>query len=662
MPESVYRESRTYRERDDPPSDDDRYSRSSTVRRYKVQPNRRDPHSDHVDRVERTERVVETNDFIEDDRRSRFSSNTHHLHHPGRSSGDFVEVDTSRRVERNYLPDRPRSAFDPPQQRNTTVVEKVIERERSPMPDFFDVTRRSTHDDGRSLIYEKEREVERHDPYGFPDRTRTTTEKRIVERDDDRWHDDRDRSRTVEKRVVEREEDHFWDERERPRDRELVYEKTKEVERDRGPTSPRDWERHSHSPWERDNVDVRVETRVERRDDGTEVTVQRRVEERRDETPFGEVERYRKETEYWEPAPDPAPVIIRQRAPEQRIIVQEAPEPPPIIVPYRQPPPPVIARREEPREDEYYRRREDRDRFSDGYRSDDDDVYIRRTIIRRERSRSPEHNSRLRLAEGAAAGAGLAALAASRRSGDGDHTSHRGRKVLAGAALGALGTEVFKRARSAYNDRYADDDDLYYDYHKRGRSRSRGRDDRDDNGDRHSKIKTGLGLAAAALAVAGAAKYYQSQKIDKEEARRGRSRNRHASDSESSYYSRSHSRGERSRSRGSGIAKAAAGTAAVAGLVHHLRSKSKGRNGSKSRSRSQSRLRTGAEIVAAGLAGAAGKKIYDRQKAKKEGREKELSDEEFERDMRERERSRSRRDRSRSVISESRSRSRSRFG
>ena len=122
----------------------------------------------------------------------------------------------------------------------------------------------------------------------------------------------------------------------------------------------------------------------------------------------------------------------------------------------------------------------------------------------------PTFHGHVRLAEGAAAGAGLAALAASRRGADGELPTHRGRKVLAGAALGALGTEVFKRARSAYNDRYADDDDLYYDYHHRrgrSRSRSRARDDRDDDDrDRHYKIKTGLGLAAAALAVAGAAK------------------------------------------------------------------------------------------------------------------------------------------------------------
>jgi hypothetical protein len=707
MPDTVYRESRSYvRERDDPDSDDDRY-RAPTVRRYKVTQTQRAPPPpppppvEHVERIERTERVVE-NDFIEDDRRSRFSTHSHHLH-PGRSSGDLVEVDTTRRVDRTYLPERPRSAFDPPAQRSTHVVEKVTERERgrSPTPEFYDIskTRSVVHDDGRT-VYERTREVEREDPWPA-DRQRTTveTKQRLVERDDDRWYDDRgDRTRTtVEKKVVEREGDHWWDERERPRDRELVYEKTKEIERDPGPTSPRDWDRHSHSPWDRDNVDVRVERRIEKRDDGVDVTVQRRVEERRDETPYGQLERYRKETEYYEPAPpDPAPIIIRQRAPEQRIIVQEAPEPAPIIVPYRQQQNTVVTRREEPREDEYYYRRREvdrygdrrddyavaeyrrshsRDRYSDGYRSDDDDVYVRRTIIRRQRSRSPEHHHKLHLAEGAVAGAGLAALAASRRHGDGDVQSGRGRKVLAGAALGALGTEVFKRARSAYNERYGDDDDRYRDDYRRGRSRSRGGDYRDyrdhreyrrddeyeEEHDRHHKIKTGLGLAAAALAVAGAAKYYQSQKIEKEELRRGRSLHRYDSDSGDSYISRSRSRGPggRSPSRGSGIAKAAAGTAAVAGLVQHFRSKSRGRQASGSKSRSRSRLRTGAEIVAAGLAGAAGKKLYDRSKDKKEERERELSDEEHEREYRERERSRSRRDRSRSR-SRSRSHSRSR--
>ncbi|KAJ4396451.1 hypothetical protein N0V93_000670 [Gnomoniopsis smithogilvyi] len=766
MPETVYRESRTYM-RDRPDSDDDdHHSRGGpTVRRYKVTTNQHrapapPPPVPAPVEYERTERIVERDypaAVIEDDRRSHFSSHTHASRHPGRSSGDLLEVDTTRRV---YLPERPRSAFDAPAQRNTTIVEKVVERERerSPVQEFYDVTRRSVvKDDGRTVIYEKTKEVEREDPYPPPqertrtvvekktvererdedrywdahdhnDRSRTVVEKKVVERerDEDRYwdtHDHNDRSRTVvEKKVVEREDDHYWDDRGGDRGGALVYEKTKEIERVPGPTSPRsprEWDRHSHSPWDRDNVDVRLERRIERRDDGVDVTIQTRREERRDETPHGEFEHIRKETEYYEPAPpDPAPIIIRQRAPEQRIIVQEAPEPAPIIVPYRQQNEVAVARRD-PREDDYYYRHREverydgrrvrdedyavyrhgrsRDRYSEGDRSDDDDVYVRRTIIKRERSKSTDHHKR-HLAEGAVAGAGLAALVASRGAGGREsygQSSGRGRKVLAGAALGALGTEVVKRARSAYNDRYGDDHDREYGnnyYAGRGRSRSRPgerydrydryddeEDDRgDDKKDKHSKIKTGLGLAAAALAVAGAAKYLQSQKIEKEELRRGRSRNRRGGyDSDSdSYYSRSRSRGPkgpRSPSRGGGIAKAAAGTAAVAGLVQHFRNKSKARSesGKGSKSRSRSRLRTGAEIVAAGLAGAAGKKLYDKHRNKQDAsreRERELSDEEYEREQRERDtrsRSRSRRggrrdtarSRSRSV---SRSRSRSR--
>ncbi|KAK1770883.1 hypothetical protein QBC33DRAFT_597404 [Phialemonium atrogriseum] len=573
MPE-VYRESRTYtRGRDDPSSDDDDNYKGPTVRRYKVTPNR-------VERVERVERDFE----VDDDRRSRYSSNLY----PGRTSGDLLDVD--RRS--SYVPERARSAID-----------------SSPRDDYY-----NRNDRPRNSYVEKETKViEREDPYADP-RSRTVVERQVIERDrDDDFRDDRERSRTV------------------------VYEKSKEIDRvERGePYSPRDWDRHSRMPWDRGD------------DRETDVRIERRVEERREDGGHhggGEVERYRKETEYYEPAPIAAPIVIRQRAPEQKIIVQEAPAAPPIV--FRE-------TRPETREDEYYYRRESREvgpyrgdrreedyameryerrrgdrrdrHYSDGEGSEDD-YYVKRTVTRRRDrsgSGSPDHHHKRHLAEGALAGAGISALLASRRGGNGELPENRGRKVIAGAALGALGTEAVRRARSAYQERFGDDG------HGRSRSRSRSR---------HSRIKTGLGIAAVALAAAGAAKYYQSNKIDKEEMSRGRSRRRYSND-----YSRTPSRTpsrKRSKSRVASVAKAAVGTAAVAGLVKHFRDKSKGRNNSKSRSRS--RLRTGAEIVAAGLAGAAGKKLYDRHHEKKE-RERELdSEEEYEREEERRNRHRSR--------------------
>ncbi|KAH8893519.1 hypothetical protein GQ53DRAFT_763804 [Thozetella sp. PMI_491] len=659
MPE-VYRETRYTRERDTSPSDEE--YKKTTVRRYKVTPSR-------VERVERVER-----DVIEDDHRSHYSA---HLAGPGRSSqADLLEVD--RRVERVYVPERPRSAFDPAPRQRDTVVERV-ERDRSG-DEYYS---RHEYRDERPRhggIVERERIVEREERDPISDK------RSVIERVEREERDLGDRHRTtVERQVVERDsrEDDIYriDDRDRERGR-VVYEKTKEVDRVEGPFSPRDRDRRDlEREWEhrsviasrdRDEVDVRVDKRVERREDG-EIRVERRFEERREDG-YGsgaEVERYRKETEYYEPAPQVPPIVIRQRAPEQKIIVQEAPAPATIVLPQQDPRYTVVREQQETREiarrdrdprdldheDEYYYRRESREvgpyrgdrreeeyaverydrrgdrhhhhhrhhRHRDEYSESEpeDDYYVRRTIVRRERSKSGSPHHKRHLAEGALAGAGIAGLLTSRRNGGGELPEHRGRKVLAGAALGALGTEVVKRARSAYNDRYGDDDD------RRERSRSRGG---------HSRLRTGLGIAAVALAAAGAAKYYQSSKVEKEEMSRGRSLHR----ASSGEFSRSVSR-KRSRSRAASVAKAAVGTAAVAGLVNHFRNKSKARDG---KERSKSRVRTGAGIVAAGLAGAAGKKIYDniqdRKERKREEEEEEVS----------RARSRSRRAHSRTSYSD----------
>ena len=627
MPE-VYRESRYTRERDPSPSDDEGYKRT-TVRRYKVTP----------DRVERVEREV---DVVEEERRSRYA--------PYRRSSRDELLEVDRRTERLYIPERPRSALDPSPHSATYVERQVIEREREREPrdeHYTRVDRVEYRGDGpRSTVVERERVVERDDRDPYPERSRTVVEREIVERDRD---------------------DDFYRSGDRDRGK-VVYESTKEVERvDRNdPYSPRDtrgWERRGFWDDEKD-TEVRVEKRIERRDsEGGEVVVERRVEERRGDDGYHaggppEVERWRKETEYYEPAQPPLPpIVIRQRAQEQKIIVQEAPAPPPVVIrehaaDTREV---TVARRPSSRDGEYYYHRESREvgpyrgerreeefavsRYDDGHghghhrhhhhhsrhhhsrregysdAESDGEYYSRRTVVRRERSESSSPHRKRHLAEGALAGAGLTAILASRRDSHGEFRQHKGRKVVAGAALGALGTEVARRAHSAYQERYGEEE-------KRERSRSRSRPP-------HSKLKTGLGIAAVALAAAGAAKYYQSTKIEKEEMNRGRPLHRGESDSD-----RSPSR-KRSKSRASSMAKAAVGTAAVAGLVQHYRHKSKSRDG---KSRSRSRLRTGAEILAAGLAGAGAKKLYDKRKDKKEGekeRERELSDDDYyERDAR----------------------------
>lgn len=447
---TVYRDVRYTRDRS--PSSDDEKFKSTTVRRYKV------GNGGSVSRIERYE--------DDDDVRSRYS----HSHIGGRAP-DVVEVD--RRERTTYTPDRPRSAFDPPS---------------SPRDREFEYYR----DDGdryRSVKYEREREVDRD--YRGPERVS----------------------------------------------------RTKVVEESRDVTSPRAWDRDRRYPWEDPpETDVRIEKRVERRSPDGDITIKEKVEERRDEPrdtkerelrierrvveerdPYDdhhhhhhhhhddEIERYRREVEYFSaPEPPAAPVIIRQKAPEQKVIVHEAAHPAPVIFsPQRQEPNIIVfrdehrevARRDDRRaEEEYWRRRQELDamerferrrREEREYESDgvDEDYYVKRTVIRRDRSDSDEHHKKRHLAEGAIAGAGLGALMSGGRrekESESHHGGNRGRKVLAGAALGALGTEVVRRARSAYEDRhYEDYDDYEEDDRHRHRSKSR------------SRLKTGLAIVSS---------------------------------------------------------------------------------------------------------------------------------------------------------------------
>ncbi|KAK0720902.1 hypothetical protein B0H67DRAFT_552991 [Lasiosphaeris hirsuta] len=377
------------------------------------------------------------------------------------------------------------------------------------------------------------------------------------------------------------------DDFEEVRERELVY--VPERERSRSRTRYIERER-SISPPRRER-EREVEVREYWVDDlGHEVRDLRdvRLEEalvrRREHSPDYLIER--KETEYYEPAPVNNTIVVAS---------------------------PTLTRRRSLRDEELYYRHHD-----DGHHHHHRHHHSRHhSRVERSPSTSPDHHQKRHLAEGALAGAGAAALLASRRNGNGEFAENRGRKVLAGAALGALGTEVVRRAKSAYEDKYEGDDDWP---RQEGRHRSRSRT--------HDRIKTGLGIAAVALAAAGAAKYFQTDKVEKEELYRGRSRARSSGDESS----RSHSRKSvRSRSRRSSIAKAAVGTAAALGLAKHFRDKSKSKSRERKQSRSRSRLRTGAELAAAGLAAAAGKKIYDKRKEKKErkrsgsGRDRSLS-------------------------------------
>ncbi|KAF4978709.1 hypothetical protein FZEAL_4951 [Fusarium zealandicum] len=601
------RESRVYRERDwergESSEDDERY-RKTTIRRYKV-PSR-------------------TGGYDRNDRASEFDDTRSRVSHYGRSSGDLVE----QQDRRSQAPERPRSAFES-YGGGTSHASVYDDRGRDPAP--------------RSYVYEKETEREAYPPpppvpppAPFPS---APTQAPVAERP-----------------------------------RETVYE-TKEMDREWDRRSRFDGGSRFDGPSYED--DVRVEKRIERRDNG-DFRLEKLVEEH-DDSHGCEVERYRKETEYYtpyDPQPPPAPVVIRQRAPEpQRIIVQEAPPPAPVILSPRQDPGVVVIREQEPQrqmvrreppprpqEEEYYYRHERRDtrgdrdyaverfdrrrRDHDRY-SDDDDYYVRRTVVRRnERSESPHHKRYL--AEGALAGAGVTALFNSRRDPHNEAPEHRGRKMIAGAALGALGTEALRRARSAYDDRWHEDD---------------------GSPDRNSRLKQGLGMAAVALAAAGAAKYYQSNKIEKEEAHRGRSRRRDD-------YSRSRSRSiirkttvkTKSTSRGSRrrslstVAKAALGTVAAAGMAKHIRNKSKSRgrsssgssrNRSRSRSRSKSRIRRGAEIAGAAVAAKAAHKVWKNRQDKKD-KDKDSgssSDDEYYRSGASRSRSRSR-SKARSIHSE----------
>ncbi|CZR67181.1 uncharacterized protein PAC_17080 [Phialocephala subalpina] len=426
-------------------------------------------------------------------------------------------------------------------------------------------------------------------------------------------------------------------ENEYPRDNRRDFERIERIERPRSATdfrpqssiTERNFERRpsEYSP-ERERTSTVVYERDRERSRSRERGLPSILRDWRDpHQGVYESDRYQQETEYYDrPEPNPQPIIIRQRALEpQSILVQEAAQPPPAVLPRR-----------EREEDEYYYRRDIREqidksssdlprkeRDEDTYydRRDvrrpsvtasdteysDDDYVVKRRIVRRERSRSYSPHPKMHLAEGALASAGSAALLASHRAKQGMSGEHRGRNVVGGAGLGAIGAEVLTRARSRYRDPRDD----------WSRSRSRSRSRWRSRSRSPTRIKTAIGLAAAGLAAAAAAKYTSNRRTALEMGR-GRSRTRSPprrrwSDEYDHDFDYSAHRRARSRSRSTGtIAKAGASTAAVAAVAEHIRNKSRRRSGE----RSKSRIRTGAEIAGAGLAGAAVAGLYENRKAK----------------------------------------------
>ncbi|KAJ3554548.1 hypothetical protein NPX13_g10584 [Xylaria arbuscula] len=260
-----------YRERDIRYSRDRSRSASDDERQYKTVSHYKvgGPRGTTT-RLERVERYDD-----EDDRRSRYSHS-----HLGRSGAEVIEVD--RRTKETVYPDRPRSAFDAPSRAS---------------------------DSYRTVEYE--REVERDRDYYIPERqarTRVVQESRAEVLSPTRDHywerrpwDDHETDVRLEKRIVRRDSDGDL----------KVKEKSLDID------IHKDHHHHHHDdPRDYKERDVKIERRY--------------IEEREPREP--EIERYRREVEYYTaPDPPPAPMVLRQKMPEQKVIVNEAPPPAPVI-------------------------------------------------------------------------------------------------------------------------------------------------------------------------------------------------------------------------------------------------------------------------------------------------------------------------------------------
>lgn len=374
--------------------------------------------------------------------------------------------------------------------------------------------------------------------------------------------------------------------------RTIIYERDRD--RAREPLSPRSWDRDRDVPYEREReTDIRVERRHRERD-GEPV----------------EYERVSRETEYYGRPDPPSQTLVIRELPVEVVRREQSVENREVAPPLRRQEDEYYYRRDvreaEPRRDVVarYERREVRPRESVSNDGSDSEVIVRkeRRVVR-DRSHSPRH--KLHIAEGALAGAGAAALLANHREKSGGGSDHRGRKVAAGAAVGALGAELITRARSQLRER------------SRNRSYSRSRSRSSSRGGHHTKLKTVLALGATALAAAAAGKYISNRNEQrKEEMARGRSRTRSVSRRRYSDDDDDDDApgGKRDAShRAAAMAKAGAGAAIVGGLVEHFRNKSRGR--------SKSRLRTGGVAAATGLVGAAAAGIYEARKARQDAQD-----------------------------------------
>ena len=384
-----------------------------------------------------------------------------------------------------------------------------------------------------------------------------------------------------------------------------------------------------------------------------------------------EIERYRRETEYYQqPQPQPQPIIIRESAPQAPIIIREERREPLIIREGRREPQQIIIRREEPNydfvgkeevrnehqslvrreeppppaptpksqeEDYFYERRireVDRGRHREDirpkdsasqYSGDDSYEYIRRERYVERGSREGSRHRRRDLTGCALAGIAGAEIIRAHRKREGRDPGGRGRSIVGGAAVSALGAEAIRRAKSWHRGSGS---------RSRSRSwsgsRSRSRESRHRR--KHHRFKSrsksrtrqlgGLAAVAAVGTLAGYAlknrgKGNETIIVNDRPPRRSRSRRRRGSVDSSTTVCmsegapRSESKARDPEYRNRRIAQAGLASAAAAGIWERVRSKSRGKNG-KSCPRSRSRIRQGVPIAAAGLGGAALVELYEK--------------------------------------------------
>jgi hypothetical protein len=467
------------------------------------------------------------------------------------------------------------------------------------------------------------------------DRENERTEVRVTER-----VVDREPRRDISYRIVERERDF---DREQSRKEIRVIERESSPEPDRGVREfrferDRDWNSYDDRPYE--------------------------------------LERYSKSTEYFQ---QPQQIIIRERAAAPIIIREERREPQKIIIRREEPayefverkeveevkeeskslvkheepePSPTPVPEQKPEEDYFYERRiVERRRRSDSfdrrteirprdsasqYSSDESYEYVRRERTY-DRSRSSSPHYKRNIAGGALAGAGVATILRHHRKSQGQETGGRGRDVLSGAAVGALGAGALSRVRSMRRSS-----------HSRSRSRSRS-DSREwrDRRRRRSRSRSWsltraqqLGGLAAVAAVAGLAGYALNKKnketvvIKENGPPPGRSRSRRRRGSLDSYL-KDETKHTDPEHRNRRIAQAGLVSAAVGAAFERYRSKSRGGK------RSKSRVKQAIPIVASGLGGAALAGLYEKNQANKDAKKEAIIEDELGRGRRRRSRSRS---------------------